>query len=108
MAEKLTRDFRDTVRQRMQHDKEFHADVLASMITQLLDGQLDLARYQLREYIIGDVGLEQFSQEIEIPAKSLSRMLGPKGNPTSDNLIKIITSVSKRRNIKLRAIAEPV
>lgn len=106
MAEQLTRNFRDTVRKRMRHDNDFHAEVLASMTTQLLNGQLDLARYQLREYIIGDVGLEQFSEEIEIPAKSLSRMLGPDGNPTSKNLIKIITSISKRRNIKLRAVAE--
>lgn len=91
----------------MQRDKNFHAELLASMVTQLLEGDLDMARHQFREYIIGDMGLEQFAQEIDIPAKSLSRMLGPNGNPTSQNLIKIITSVSKRHNIKLRAIAEP-
>ena len=108
MADELTRDFRDTVRRRMQHDKAFHAEILASICTQLLEGDLDLARYQLREYIIGDMGLEQFAQEIDIPPKSLSRMLGPNGNPTSQNLTKIIAMVSKRQNLKLRAIAEPV
>lgn len=107
MAKTQTRYFRDTVRHRIQRDKDFHAEVLASMVTQLLEGDLDMARYQFREYIIGDMGLEQFAEEVKIPAKSLSRMLGPKGNPTSQNLIKIIRSISARHNIKLRAIAEP-
>ena len=83
------------------------AEVLASMVTQLLEGDLDMARYQFREYIIGHMELEQIAEEVKIPAKSLSRMLGPKGNPTSQNLIKIIRSISARHNIKLRAIAEP-
>lgn len=107
MAKTQTRYFRDTVRHRMQRDKDFHAEVLASMVTQLLEGDLDMARYQFREYIIGHMELEQIAEEVKIPAKSLSRMLGPKENPTSQNLIKIIRSISARHNIKLRAIAEP-
>ena len=42
----------------------------------------------------------------EIPPKSLSRMFGPKGNPTSKNLLKVINALSEYEGIRLRVIAE--
>ena len=50
--------------------------------------------------------IEELARLTEIPPKSLSRMFGPKGNPTSKNLQKVINAPSEYEGIRLRVIAE--
>lgn len=106
MAQPLTGDFRELVRENIRRDPEFKREMLASVSNSFLEGDIDFARHMMREYIIGDVTFEELARLTEIPPKSLSRMFGPKGNPTSKNLLKVINALSEHEGIRLRVIAE--
>jgi hypothetical protein len=44
----------------------------------------------LRDYINATIGFEELSRLTGRPAKSLMRMLGPRGNPQARNLFEVI------------------
>src|SRR5512141_2134102 len=52
----------------------------------LLGGDLDTGKAILRDYINATMGFEELSRLTGRPAKSLMRMLGPRGNPQARNL----------------------
>jgi DNA-binding phage protein len=85
----VTRDFRDTIQERVQKDKEFTAALLDEAISLFLNGEPDMARIVLRDLVNATVGFEELAMEIKKPSKSLQRMLSANGNPTMDNLTKI-------------------
>ncbi len=92
----ITRDFRDTVQARIQHDEAFAAALLDEAVLLFLDGEPELARLTLRDLVNATIGFEELASEVEKPSKSLHRMLSAKGNPTMDNLTQIF-SVLKRK-----------
>lgn len=92
----ITRNFRDTVQERIQSDEDFATALLDEAISLFLNGEPDMARLVLRDLVNATVGFEELAIEVDKPSKSLHRMLSAKGNPTMDNLTKIF-SVLKRR-----------
>jgi len=52
-------------------------------------------------YINAAVGFGHLAEAVHIPAKSLMRMFGPKGNPRADNLFQIIKHLQAREGIHL-------
>jgi len=92
----ITRNFRDTVQERVQNDGEFATALLDEAISLFLNDEPDMARLVLRDLVNATVGFEELALEVNKPSKSLHRMLSAKGNPTMDNLTKIF-SVLKRK-----------
>ncbi len=92
----ITRDFRDTVQDRIQTDEEFAAALLDEAVSLFLNGESEMARLVLRDLVNATIGFEELAVEVEKPSKSLHRMLSAKGNPTMDNLTKIF-SILKRK-----------
>jgi hypothetical protein len=59
----------------------------------------------LRDYINATVGFGTLGKAIAIDPKSLMRMLGPSGNPKTDNFVEIIKYLQTREGIHLKVEA---
>jgi DNA-binding phage protein len=97
----LTRAFRTTLLERAQKDPEFRRAMLKEGIDALLAGDVETGKAILRDYINAAVGFGPLSEATHIPAKSLMRMFGPKGNPRADNLFQIIKHLQAREGVHL-------
>jgi DNA-binding phage protein len=53
----------------------------------------------LRDYVNATVGFQDLERHTQIPAKSLMRMLGPKGSPSAANLSSILTALKEEEGI---------
>lgn len=89
----LTRDFKQTVVERVQRDPAFAKALLDEAATLFLSGEPDTARLILRDLVNATVGFEQLAELTHRPSKSLHRMLSQKGNPSMDNLAAIFDAV---------------
>ena len=54
----------------------------------------------LRRLIVATMGFPAMAEATGIHEKSLVRMLGPKGNPTTDNLLAIIRVLAEREKVR--------
>ena len=86
----LTREFKETVQARIMRDREYRKELLREGVECLLAGDLDTGKAILRDYINATIGFEELSRLTRRPAKSLMRMLGPKGNPQARNLFEVL------------------
>ncbi|MGR3219116.1 MAG: helix-turn-helix domain-containing transcriptional regulator [Candidatus Anammoxibacter sp.] len=98
----MTRDFKKTVKERIQRDQEFSIALLDEAISLFLNGEPDVARLVLRDLVNATVGFEELSVEVAKPSKSLHRMLSAKGNPTMDNLTTIFKVLRKKLNVDIQ------
>ncbi|MBL6642698.1 MAG: transcriptional regulator [PS1 clade bacterium] len=106
MAQQLTRDFREMVREDLRDNPEFRKEMLLGTLNCFLEGDEETGRSLVRNYIRADMGYKALSEKSGIHEKSLNRMFGPKGNPTLANAIKVLTTISEHEGIKLKVVAE--
>lgn len=99
----LTRDFKETVKERAQRDPAFAKAMLDEAATAFLNGEPHVARLILRDLVNASVGFEDLANQTNKPSKSLHRMLSEKGNPSMDNLAAIFGVVSKRLGVAFEA-----
>jgi DNA-binding phage protein len=97
----LTRDFKETIKKRAEHDPDFARALLHEAIDLLLDGDSATAKLILRDLINATVGFEQLAAEVNKPSKSLHRMLSASGNPTMENLSAIFASIKKSLHVRI-------
>lgn len=95
----ITRNFSDTIQERIQNDEDFATALLDEAISLFLNGEPDTARLVLRDLVNATVGFEQLAIEVEKPSKSLHRMLSAKGNPTMNNLTKIFSVLQRKLSV---------
>jgi putative addiction module killer protein len=96
----LTRDFKETIRDRVQRDSEFRKELLREGLDAMLSGDITLAKTILRDYINATVGFTGLAAATHIPPKSLMRMLGPAGNPRAVNLFEIVSFLQHREGVR--------
>jgi DNA-binding phage protein len=99
----LTRNFKQTVIERVERDPEFAKALLDEAATLFLSGEPETARLILRDLVNATVGFEQLAVLTDKPSKSLHRMLSPKGNPSMDNLAAIFGAVRARLKVGIEA-----
>jgi len=97
----LTKDFKATVMIRAHRDKDFCKAMLTEAINELFTGDIDLGKSILRDYINATISFEILSTIVDKNPKSLMRMLGPKGNPTSKSLFEIFHAIQKLKKMKI-------
>ena len=95
----LTRNFKQTIVERIERDPEFAKALLDEAATLFLSGEPETARLILRDLVNTTVGFERLAVLTDKPSKSLHRMLSPKGNPSMDNLAAIIDAIRTRLNV---------
>jgi DNA-binding phage protein len=96
----LTHDFKETIRARAQCDADFRQALLREAIECFLNGDLATGKAVLRDYVNATVGFQSLEKRTQIPAKSLMRMLGPKGSPSAANLSYILTALQETEGVR--------
>lgn len=104
----LTRNFKETVIQRVQDDSTFAQALLDEAATLFLNGEPETARLILRDLVNATIGFEQLAALTSKPSKSLHRMLSPTGNPSMDNLAAIFRAVRDKLQVSLQAYSVAV
>jgi len=101
-----TRPYKETVMEMLKAKAGFREAFLREGIDSLFDGELDVGKSMLRDYINATIGFEKLAKKVKIPPKSLMRMLGPSGNPQMSNLFAIIGALQAHAGIELHVAAE--
>ena len=102
----LTKDFKETVRERARKDRRFRQALLSEAADCFLAGDVATGKSVLRDYVHATVGFEELGRVTKKSPKSLLRMLGPAGNPQASNLFAILEYLQKKEHIRL-AVARP-
>ena len=102
----LTRDFKDTIKDRVERDSAFREELFKEGIECFLTGDLDTGKAVLRDYINATIGFDDLGKITDRSPKSLMRMFGPKGNPQARNLFKIIAYLQEFEGIHLKVHSE--
>ena len=97
----VTRSFKSMVEDRLARDPRFREALLRESIDTMLAGDVETGKAALRDYIKATIGFTALAESVGTPPKSLIRMFGPKGNPTPDNLLKVVSHLQKRAGIEL-------
>lgn len=103
----LTRDFRETVRDRATRDPEFRKGLLTEAMQAVVRGEFDVAKILLRDYINGTEGFESVGRAVGKSPKSLMRMLGERGNPNARNLFGLTRYLQERAGVTFTVVAVP-
>ena len=101
----LTRDFRETIRERLQCDPGFREALLEEGVKCLLAGEVDAGKSVLRDYVSATIGFQDLGGMTRKSPKSLMRMLGPNGNPQARSLFEIIGCLQERAGVHLEVRA---
>lgn len=97
----LTRDFKQTIADRVQRDPEFAKMLLDEAATLMRGGEPEAARLILRDLVNATIGFEALASKTHKPAKSLRRMLSARGNPGMDSLSAIFSAVQTKLGAKV-------
>lgn len=97
----LTQRFRETIMVRVKADVAFRRALLKEGVEAMLGGDVASGKIALRDYINATVGFGPLAEATNIPAKSLMRMLGPKGNPRAENLFLVLSHLQALEGIRL-------
>jgi len=104
----ITRDYKETINERVNKDPAFTAALLDEAITLFLNGEPDVARLVLRDLVNATIGFEALALELDKSSKSLHRMLSARGNPTMDNLTKIIDILRQQLGLDIQVHITPI
>lgn len=104
----LTKDFRETVKARADRDPEFRRALLAEAVQAFIEGDVATGKTLLRNCVNATVGFASLGRTTNTPEKSLMRMLGPKGNPSANNLFPVLASLQADMGARVVVSAEAV
>lgn len=100
----LTHDFKETIRARAQRDPDFRQALLREAVESVISGDLRTGKAVLRDYVNATVGFQRLEKRTRIPAKSLMRMLSPKGSPSAENFSSILTALQKAEGVQFELV----
>lgn len=106
----LTRDFKETLVERIQKDPVFAQALLDEAITLFVDGDPESAKLVLRDLVNATIGFEALAEEIHEPPKNLHRMLSQSGNPTMSNISAVFAAIKRilKVEVQTQVIALPL
>lgn len=101
----LTKEFKDTVVERARRDAKFREAMFTEALNAYLAGDTRTGKAMLRDLVNATIGFEGLAEEVNKPSKSLHRMLGEHGNPSSENFFDIVQALQRTTRVKLRVSA---
>ena len=101
----LTRDFKDTIKNRIEREPAFREALLKEGIECLLTGDVDTGKAILRDFINATIGFDALGTATAKSPKSLMRMFGPKGNPQARNIFEVIAHLQKQEGFYFKVHA---
>ncbi len=100
----LTKDFKETVKERADRDPEFRNELLAEAMVAVVRGEFDVAKILLRDYINATVGFEEVAKAVDKSPKSVMRMLSQRGNPNAKNLFGVTRFLQEKAGVKFAVV----
>ena len=97
----LTREYRQTVMERLRRDREFTAALFAEAISAMVEGEKETTLSILRDLVHAHISFKDLSEQTGIGAKALHRMLSARGNPTMKNLVLLVHTIEKNLQLAL-------
>jgi DNA-binding phage protein len=91
----LTRSYKETIQAELKRDPEFRKALYGEAVTALLEGEQAVAFSMLRDLVHASISFKRLAEETGVSEKSLHRMLGANGNPTIQNIGKILKAIQQ-------------
>ncbi|MBI4920360.1 MAG: transcriptional regulator [Devosia nanyangense] len=101
----ISRDFRTTVKARVERDPAFRAALLTEVVDLFLGGDVQTGKAMLRDYINATIGFAELAERTGTPEKSLMRMVSKSGNPRADNLFAILSALQVATGVQIEVRA---
>ena len=101
----LTRDFKETVRARIERDRGFREVLLEEGVECLLASEVVIGKSVLSDYVNATIGFRELGGLTDKSPKSLMRMLRWHGNTQARNLIEIVGCLQEREGLRLKVQA---
>jgi DNA-binding phage protein len=70
-----------------------------------LSGEETVGKAILKDFVNATIGFEKLAATVEIPSKSLHRMLSLNGNPSTANFFAVLRALQKEVGVKLKVRA---
>jgi len=102
----LTREYRETVVERIKQDEEFTAALFAEAISSLVEGDKATTLSIMRDLVHAKISFKTLAKETGFDEKALHRMLSVNGNPTMKNLSLLIHTVENDLQLSLKVTAQ--
>lgn len=102
----LNRMFKETVRARALSDSEYKVNMLQEAVAAFINGDIESGKSLLHLYVNATVGFQALSKAMDMAPQSLTRMLGPDGNPRANNLCAIFAYLQEDAGVQFRVICE--
>jgi len=78
----LTKSYKETVLKRIKDDPAYAQALYNEAIDAILSGEKEEGLLIMRDIVNADVGFPRLAKHLDIPEKSLHRMLSSRGNPS--------------------------
>ncbi|MDO8359821.1 MAG: transcriptional regulator [Devosia sp.] len=101
----VSRDFRTTVKARVERDPAFRAALLTEVVDLFLGGDVQTGKAMLRDYINATIGFAALAERTGTPEKSLMRMVSKSGNPRADNLFAMLNALQVATGVQIEVRA---
>ena len=101
----LSRDFKETVKDRADRDPEFRNELLTEAFEAIVCGDVEVAKVLLRDYINATVGFESVGKAVDKDPKSLMRMLSSRGNPNVKNLFNVTQFLQEDAGVQFKVVS---
>ena len=102
----LTREYRETVVERIKQDKKFTAALFAEAISSLVEGDKATTLSIMRDLVHAKISFKALAEETGFDEKALHRMLSVNGNPTMKNLSLLIHTIEDNLQLSLKVTAQ--
>ena len=97
----LTRDYRETLRERAQDEPEFGHELLKGAVQCMLNGEPKIGRLRLHNYVYASLGFEELAQKTGKSLEDLEHILSDGSDPSACDLLGIVAVVAKHEGIAL-------
>ena len=104
----LTREYRETVVERLRKDQRFTAALFAEALTALTEGDKTTTLSIFRDLVHAHISFRRLAEETGFDEKALHRMLSERGNPTMENLGCLIQRIEQDLGLSTNIAAQRV
>ena len=101
----LTRDYRETVVERLRADRAFTAALFSEAISAFVEGDRETTLSILRDLVHAHISFKTLSEQTGFDEKGLHRMLSSRGNPTTQNLSRLLHTIEKDLDLRVEVKA---
>lgn len=101
----LTREYRETVVERLRADREFTAALFSEAISAFVQGDRETTLSILRDLVHAHISFKTLSEQTGFDEKGLHRMLSSRGNPTTQNLSTLLHTIETDLDLRIEVKA---